>query len=188
MLRDGRFSSPGVALDLRNVRVGKELLFPFAGIDGQVQLEGMTYEGLPRDATVDEWMFLLWTRTAYYSAQPWAQLAAAHSAVGHERDVRRIRIAAQRDLRRRGHLSRWDRVWHVIRGMTVGHGYRPGLALVWLAGVLAVSVGVVLSSGRQPVRPRVDVAAAGPGLGVRDPVRGGLHRFGEAQRVTVGGV
>jgi len=31
--------------------------------------------------------------------------------------------------------------------VTVGHGYRPGLALVWLAGVLAVSVGVVLVSG-----------------------------------------
>lgn len=147
VLRDGRFSSPGVALDLRHVRVGKDLLMPFGGIDGDVQLEGLVYEGLPRDATVDEWMSLLATRTPYYSTQPWVQLAAAHQAAGHERDVRRIRVAQQRDLRRRGQLSRWGRTWHLVRGVTVGHGYRPGLALVWLAGVLAVSVGVVLLSG-----------------------------------------
>lgn len=144
--REGRFSS-GVALDLRHVRVGKDLLMPFAGIDGDVQLEGLVYEGLPRDATVDEWMELLSTRTLRYSAQPWTQLAAAHQAAGHEQDVRRIRVAQQRDLRRRGQLSRWGRAWHVVRGVTVGHGYRPGLALFWLAGVLAVSIGVVLVSG-----------------------------------------
>ncbi|WP_394620896.1 hypothetical protein JNUCC0626_17880 [Lentzea sp. JNUCC 0626] len=146
ILREGRFSS-SVALDLRHVRVGKDLLMPFAGIDGQVQLEGLVYEGLPRDATVDEWLSLLSERTLRYSAQPWAQLAAAHQSAGHERDVRRIRVAQQRDLRRRGQLSRWGRGWHLIRGVTVGHGYRPGLALVWLAGVLALSVGVVLTSG-----------------------------------------
>lgn len=147
VLREGRFSSPEVALDLRYVRVGKDLLMPFGGIDGRVQLEGLTYEGLPRDATVDEWLELLSSRTPYYSTQPYSQLAAAHSAAGHERDVRRIRVAAQHDLRRRGQLSRWGRAWHLVRGVTVGHGYRPGLALVWLAGVLAASVAVVLLSG-----------------------------------------
>ncbi|MGW6931697.1 hypothetical protein ACWGE0_16720 [Lentzea sp. NPDC054927] len=147
VLREGRFSSPGVALDLRHVRVGKELLMPLSVIDGDVQFEGLTYEGLPRDATVDEWLSLLATRTPNYATQPWVQLAAAHQAAGHERDVRRIRVAQQRDLRRRGRLSRWGRTWHLIRGVTVGHGYRPGLALVWLAGVLAVSVAVVLLSG-----------------------------------------
>lgn len=147
VLREGRFRSPGVALDLRHVKIGKDLLMPFAGISGSVQLEGLVYEGLPRDATVDEWLELLSTRTPYYSTQPWTQLAAAHSAAGHERDVRRIRVAAQRDLRLRGQLSRWGRAWHLIRGVTVGHGYRPGLALVWLAGVLAVSVAVVTLSG-----------------------------------------
>jgi hypothetical protein len=143
ILREGRVAS----LDVRHVRVGKDLLMPFEDIEGPVQLEGLTYEGLPRDATVDEWISLLATRTSYYSSQPWTQLAAAHQSAGNERDVRRIRVAAQRDLRRRGQLSRWGRIWHVVRGVTVGHGYRPALALVWLAGVLAVSVGVVLASG-----------------------------------------
>ncbi|MFD5831170.1 hypothetical protein [Lentzea sp. NPDC060358] len=147
LMRGSRVRSPGVALDLRHVRVGKEIFLPFHGIEGDAQLEGLTYEGLPRDATVDEWLSFLATRTLRYSAQPWTQLATAHQAAGHERDVRRIRVAQQRDLRLRGQLSRWGRLWHLVRGMTVGHGYRPGLALVWLAGVLAVSVGVVLLSG-----------------------------------------
>ncbi|HEX7303663.1 hypothetical protein [Lentzea sp.] len=147
LLRGVRITSAGVALDLRYVRVGRELFLPFDGIEGKAQLEGLTYEGLPRDATVDEWLAFLADRTLRYSAQPWAQLATAHQAAGHERDVRRIRVAQQRDLRRRGQLSRWGRLWHLVRGVTVGHGYRPGLALVWLAGVLAVSVGVVLVSG-----------------------------------------
>ena len=166
IFREGRFSS-GVALDLRHVRVGKDLLMPFAGIDGDVQLEGLTYEGLPRDATVDEWLSLLSTRTLRYSAQPWVQLAQPHQAAGHERDVRRIRVAQQRDLRRRGRLSRWGRVWHLVRGVTVGHGYRPGLAPVWLAGVLAVSVGVVLTSGA--VRCSV-VEQVGHALNVATPL------------------
>lgn len=147
VLREGRFSSADVALDLRHVRVGKELFLPFENVEGKAQLEGLTYEGLPRDATLDDWLAFLPARTLRYSAQPWAQLAAAHQGAGHERDVRRIRVAQQRDLRRRGRLSWWGRAWHLLRGVTVGHGYRPGLALVWLAGVLAVSVGVVLVSG-----------------------------------------
>ncbi|MFD9700495.1 hypothetical protein [Lentzea sp. NPDC059081] len=147
IFRGGRVSSSNVALDLRHVRVGKEIFLPFDGIEGRAQLEGLTYEGLPRDATVDEWLEFLSTRTLRYSTQPWTQLATAHQAAGHERDVRRIRVAQQRDLRLRGQLSRWGRLWHLVRGMTVGHGYRPGLALVWLAGVLTVSVGVVLLSG-----------------------------------------
>jgi hypothetical protein len=118
ILRGGRFGS----LDIRYVRVGKDLLMPFEGIEGPVRLEGLVYEGLPRDATVDEWMSLLARRTPYYSAQPWIQLAAAHQSAGNERDVRRIRVAAQRDLRRRGQLSRWGRIWHLVRGVTVGHG------------------------------------------------------------------
>ncbi|MFI6094076.1 hypothetical protein ACIA8G_00880 [Lentzea sp. NPDC051213] len=147
ILRDGRFSSSDTALDLRHVQVGTELLMPFDGIEGQVQLEGLTYQGLPRDATVDEWLSLLSTRTPNYSTQPWVQLADAHAAAGNERDVRRIRVAQQRDLRRRGQLSRWGRTWHFVRGVTVGHGYRPALALLWLAGVLALSVGIVTLSG-----------------------------------------
>lgn len=142
--RGGRASSDHLALDLRHVKVSMDLLLPADFADGEVLLDGLSYEGMPRDANLDEWLDLLATRTHHYSSQPYNQLATAHQAAGHERDVRRIRIAQQRDLLRRGRLTRWSRAWHRITGATIGYGYRPAAALLWLLATLAVSIGIVL--------------------------------------------
>ncbi|ONI90229.1 hypothetical protein ALI22I_12970 [Saccharothrix sp. ALI-22-I] len=142
VLRGGEFAG-AVALDVKQVRAGMEVLFPPDCLDGQVELDGLTYAGPPRDATVDEWLDMLARRTPVYASQPYGQLAAACQAAGNERDVRRIRVAQQRDLLRRGRLTRWGRVWHRITGATVGYGYRPAVALLWLLGTLAVAVGLV---------------------------------------------
>lgn len=102
-----------------------------------------------------EWLELLARRTRTYASQPYFQLAAAYRSAGHERDVRRVHVARQRDLLRRGNLAAGARVWHRITGATVGYGYRPAVALVWWLAVLVVSVVLV-------------VAVAGPlGLTVR---------------------
>jgi hypothetical protein len=65
---------------------------------------------------------------------------AAHQGAGQERDVRRIRIAQQRDLLRRGQLTRRGSLWHRITGATVGYGYRPSSALLWFAATLATAI------------------------------------------------
>ncbi|NUT92051.1 MAG: hypothetical protein HOY78_08460 [Saccharothrix sp.] len=128
------------ALDVKQVRAGMEILFSPTLLHGGIDLDGLTYAGVPRDATVDEWLDMLATRTPSYASQPYLQLAAAHQAAGHERDVRRIRVAQQRDLLRRGRLTRWGRLWHRVTGATVGYGYRPAMALVWLLGTLLTAV------------------------------------------------
>lgn len=143
----GTVTSPETALDVKHVKLGMELFLPADSVNGQVELDGLSYAGLPRDADLGEWLDLLANKTPQYATQPYAQLAAAHQAAGHERDVRRIRVAQQRDLLRRGRLTRWSRAWHRITGATVGYGYRPATALLWLLGTLAVSAAVVLSSG-----------------------------------------
>jgi hypothetical protein len=143
LLRGGRATGP-IALDVKHVQCGMEILFPADFADGAVDLDGLTYTGLPRDSTLDEWLDLLANRTRQYASQPYRQLAAAHQAAGHERDVRRIRISQQRDLLRRGQLTRRGRVWHRVTGLTVGYGYRPSAALLWLAATLAVAVGVIV--------------------------------------------
>lgn len=97
------------SLDVKHVRVGMEVLFPLDFAVGAVDLDGLTYAGLPRDASLDDWLELLASRTHQYASQPYHQLAAAHQAAGHERDVRRIRIRQQRDLHSRGQLSRRGR-------------------------------------------------------------------------------
>lgn len=121
-----------------------EVLFPADFAAGAIDLDGLTYSGVPRDATLEEWLDLLANRTRQYASQPYHQLAAAHQAAGHERDVRRIRIAQQRDLLRRGQLTRRGRTWHRITGLTVGYGYRPSMALMWLAATLAVAILVIV--------------------------------------------
>ncbi|MFD9737539.1 hypothetical protein [Umezawaea sp. NPDC059074] len=142
LVLDGRASGP-IALDLKHVRVGMELLLRADFADGRVSLDGLTYVGVPRRASLDDWLELLATRTQRYASQPYLQLAAAHQAAGNERDVRRIRVAQQKDLLRRGRLTRWGRLWHRVTGATVGYGYRPAIALLWLAATLATAVVLV---------------------------------------------
>lgn len=146
VLRDGRAVGP-TALDVKHVRVTQEVFLSADFAEGPVELDGLTYTGLPRLSDLEDWLTLLGTRTPVFASQPYLQLAAAHQAAGHERDVRRIRIAQQRDLVRRGQLGRWGGLWHRITGATVGYGYRPATALLWLLGVLVLSLCVVLMSG-----------------------------------------
>ncbi|HWO64787.1 MAG TPA: hypothetical protein VNO31_32595 [Umezawaea sp.] len=139
----GRVTGP-IALDLKHVRIGMEILLAPDFADGQVSLDGLTYVGVPRDSTLDDWLDLLANRTLRYASQPYLQLAAAHQSAGNERDVRRIRVAQQRDLLRRGRLTRWGRLWHRVTGATVGYGYRPAIALLWLAATLTTAILLVV--------------------------------------------
>jgi uncharacterized protein YjbI with pentapeptide repeats len=133
-----------LVLNVSEVHVHGEVLLPAAFTPGLLQLDGLSYDGSPRHATLAEWLDTLAHRTSHYASQPYFQLAAAHRAAGHERDVRRIHIARQRDLLRRGELDVWGRLWHRITGLTVGYGYRPAIALLWWAGTLALAVLLVL--------------------------------------------
>lgn len=90
-------------------------------------------------------------RSPGYNPQPYEQLASWYRKDGHDDDARRVLLAKQRHRRRT--LSPAARVWgHLLDG-TVGYGYRPWLAGVWL---LALTVLGTLSFGTHspnPVKP-----------------------------------
>jgi len=132
-----------VALDVKHVRLGMEILLAPDFLDGRISLDGLVYAGVPRLTTLDDWLEMLADRTPRYASQPYLQLAATHQAAGNERDVRRVRIAQQRDLIRRGRLTRWGKLWHRVTGATVGYGYRPATALLWLAATLITAIVLV---------------------------------------------
>jgi hypothetical protein len=138
-------ATTGTALDLRQVHVAQRLYLPADFAEGTLHIEGLTYTGTPHGATLDQWLEMLARRVPEYASQPYLQLAAAHQSAGHERDARRIHIARQRDLMRRGTLTRSGRLWHRITGLTVGYGYRPAIALLWLFATLLI--GIVLVAG-----------------------------------------
>ncbi len=70
-----------------------------------------------------------------------------HRAAGHERDARRVLVAQQRDLRRRGDLGGpLRRALHATGGVLIGYGYRPWRALAFLLAVLGLATALVLSA------------------------------------------
>jgi hypothetical protein len=139
-----------------------------AGTPFRVDLNGFSYALMPWDATCAEWLWLLAEHTPRYAAQPYQQLAAVYRAAGHDRDVRRILIAQQRDHRRRGDIGgRVRKVLHLASGAFIGYGHRPWRALGFLVAV-CVLAGVVA------------VSAAQLGLAVRPGPTGGPCSTAEA--------
>jgi hypothetical protein len=117
-------------------------------LDGapQVAVDGLTYAGLPEGASVSRWLTLL-AATATYTPQPYQQLAAGCRAAGQDREARTVLIAQRRDELRRGHLPPAVRTWIKLTSFTLGYGYRPWLALAWLAGVALASVALAVALG-----------------------------------------
>ncbi|HEV7974543.1 hypothetical protein [Amycolatopsis sp.] len=145
-------------IDLDGVTVKGSLVLPLSGT--RVDADGLTYAQVPWDATLDEWLSMLAEHPAGYRAQPYQQLAKVHRAAGHERDARRILIAQQRDLRRRGDIGGpFRRLVHRLSGVLIGYGYRPWrplgglLATVVLALLLTFGAGARNMSTHSPGRP-----------------------------------
>jgi hypothetical protein len=111
-----------------------------------VAVDGLTYAGLPEGSSVPRWLTLL-AATATYTPQPYQQLAAGCRAAGQDRDARMVLITQRRDELRRGNLPPAVRTWVRLTSFTLGYGYRPWLALAWLAGVALVSIALALALG-----------------------------------------
>ncbi|AQS71530.1 hypothetical protein [Streptomyces pactum] len=87
-------------------------------------------------------------RSPGYSPQPYEQLASWYRKAGHDDDARRVLLAKQRHRRRT--LPPAARVWGHLLDATVGYGYRPWLAGVWL--LVLTSLGT-LSFGTHSPNP-----------------------------------
>jgi hypothetical protein len=157
VLLDGGFSANGSGrlgvILLDGARVGGALVTPAGdGVcsDSHAQhlwaIDGLTCIGVPRPSG-QAWLDLLRTSTARYAAQPYQQLAAAYRAEGHDGEVRQVLMAQRRDQIIRGGLNRAERAWAKTTGLLLGYGYQPWRALLYLAGVLAVSVVLALVLG-----------------------------------------
>lgn len=80
---------------------------------------------------------------AGYAPQPYTQLMRFYRQEGRDLDARRV--AYVRERRRRRELGLPGKGWNVFMQATVGYGYKPLRALVWL-GVLVVVGALVFSS------------------------------------------
>ncbi len=71
-----------------------------------------------------------------FSPGPYEQLRAAYRRSGHDAAARQVAIARERQ--RRTTLPWIGRQWNRFLSWTVGHGYAPWKAGLWLAGFLAL--------------------------------------------------
>ncbi|MGW0711803.1 oxidoreductase [Streptomyces sp. NPDC002643] len=127
----------------------------------KVELDGFVYgsikaeaDGERREAVGDRESVarrIRWIRRSPgYNPQPYEQLAAWYRKAGHDDDARRVLLAKQRHRRRT--LSPAARAWGHLLDVTVGYGYRPWLAGVWLLALTLLGTAAFHTDTPTPVK------------------------------------
>ncbi|GLW92149.1 oxidoreductase [Actinokineospora globicatena] len=100
---------------------------------GGVEIEDFTFTALTAVPDVPVKTRLLWLRKVQpdFAPGPYERLAAVYSEGGEEELAQQVHLERQR--RRYAELHLAGRLWGRLQDITVGYGYRPWLAMVWLA-------------------------------------------------------
>ena len=170
-------SSDGVALDCSRMQAGDFSFTPAAppvgAVDLQgaqvtvlhdakdawpdvVRLQGFVYESIqPSDGIqgTKATHRVAWIRREPgYAPQPYEQLATWYRRVGHDDGARRVLLAKQRHYR--STLRPAGRLWGHLLDATVGYGYRPWLAGLWLLALSLLGTTVFSTAhSPKPVQP-----------------------------------
>ncbi|PPK68058.1 hypothetical protein V5P93_007406 [Actinokineospora auranticolor] len=99
---------------------------------GGVDVEDFTFTALAAVPEVSVRTRLAWLRKVQpdFAPGPYDRLAAVYSDGGEEELAQRVHLERQR--RRYAELHVAGRLWGRLQDVTVGYGYRPWLAMVWL--------------------------------------------------------
>ncbi|MFE2186771.1 oxidoreductase [Streptomyces sp. NPDC059455] len=150
--------SPSGTVDLRGAQVS-HLHDNRHSWPDVVELDGFVYGSIQKDEAGERREAVrqrdsvahrvAWIRhSPGYNPQPYEQLASWYRKAGHDDDARRVLLAKQRHRRQTLHPA--ARVWGHLLDATVGYGYRPWLAGVWL---LALTLLGTLSFGSHSPNP-----------------------------------
>jgi len=115
-----------------------------------IELDGLTYEAL--EPRLDPQRRLDWLARdpRGFQPQPYEQLAAHYTALGQQRHAQTVLLARERRQGRTA--SRAGRVWSGLQNITVGYGYQPMRAALWLAFLVAVGSVVFSVTEPQPIK------------------------------------
>ena len=114
----------------------------------------------PSQISARDWRELLRHGTPGYAAQPYQQLAAGYRALGDDRQARQTLMAQRDDQLARAPTRRPERLWGRITKVTLGYGYQPWRALLFLAAVLAVSCVLAVALGAHGALAQTSKTAA----------------------------
>ena len=131
----------------------------------RINLNGLVFDGFAGRAPTDSETRIAWLRKqardrGQFFPQPYEQVVKVLRSMGHDGDAREVAIAKQVDWRRSGALSRWARFRSLFLGATIGHGYRPWLAIPYmavflLAGYFVFDYGNRTDGAMIPVKLRI---------------------------------
>ncbi|MFG2578174.1 membrane-associated oxidoreductase [Streptomyces malaysiensis] len=127
-------------VDLRHAAIGVLRLHDDPHEQPPLRLDGLVYRSLEPHHPVDHHLELLSRDPDGYRPQPYQQLATVHQSIGQDRDARTVLLTRQR--RRRTTLPWYARAWGYVQDATVGYGYLPERAAVWLLALLATGATV----------------------------------------------
>ncbi|MFD7455007.1 oxidoreductase [Kitasatospora sp. NPDC059827] len=146
---------PTGTVSLSRARVGNLVDRPDSWPLGKhLGLTGFVYENLRPAAAFTVQQRIAWLEGSAVDFQPesYEQLAAALRRDGADDDAREVLYAKQR--RRRETLPLPARGWGLVQDVTVGYGYRPGRAGLWL--LLAWALGSIWFATHEPAPLKAD--------------------------------
>ncbi|MEU8301854.1 hypothetical protein AB0C04_31775 [Micromonospora sp. NPDC048909] len=134
-------------VDLRHARIGVLRDDEPLGWPTTLRLDGFSYDTIVSTADVRQRLGWLDRDDDGYAPQAYEQLAAMYRRRGEEDSARTVLLRGQR--RRRALQSRPIQLWGYLQDVTVGYGYRPALAAMWLLALFLV--GTLAFTTQQPV-------------------------------------
>ena len=102
----------------------------------EMRLGGTSYQALEPQLSARQRLEWLALDKNSHSTQPHEQLAALYSATGQAGSARRVLYAAERGQNATRTFP--GRAWGLLQDVTVGYGYRPARAALWLLTLLAI--------------------------------------------------
>ncbi|MGI5472817.1 oxidoreductase [Streptomyces sp. CA-132043] len=136
-------------VDLQHTQVGV-LHLPVEDFTCPLHLDGLEYRSLRPQLPAGARLPLIARDPDGYRPQPYQQLAAVYQSLGHDHDARAVLLAKQRH--RRSTLRLAGRAWGQLLDATVGYGYRPWLAGLWLTALTLLGTAVFSAAEPTPVK------------------------------------
>ena len=156
MMLVGQFGGGGdeATVNLRDTSIGSTLMLDSRSLThaadphALLDLDGLSYPGVPITDDTTDWLPLIRRGTRTYAGQPYQQLAMGHRGLGHDREARVALMSQRRDqVERRVVTGKAERAWVRMTGITLGYGYQPWRALLFLLAIAAVAVLLALTLG-----------------------------------------
>ena len=132
-------------VDLSHARIGTLTADP-DGTPAGIHVSELSYETLAPILPAGQRVKWITSAQPAYLPQPYEQLAASYRRLGHDADARTVLLAKQRHRHRS--LALPLRVWGLLQDITIGYGYRPGRAGLWLTAL--VTTGTIVFGLHHP--------------------------------------